>query len=320
MKVIVSFSLIIILLVLVMTSQAQNPIATTTPTPGGLIIAPPTVMFTAMPSPIPTNTPRVSPTPTPIPGDHFFLSRPFAYDPDGIIKDFPARGYAYGSTAANSLQVHHGIDIENPTGTWIRAVGDGVVFYAGTDLSVQFGPRLDFYGNLVVIKHTVTAPDGRDLYSLYGHLSDIDVEPGQEITAGETIGAVGATGVAFGAHLHIEVRIANPYDYYSTYNPELWIMPWRDHGVFAARIVDAQGQPVMGMRVEIIGQGRYFPGWTYSDITVNGDPYLQENIAIGDMPAGEYDIKVGEIRHTRYRGKITILPGETSFYEITLQN
>lgn len=314
------------LLVLVITSQAQTPIIpapTVTATTSGVLISPPTVLFTPTPSPIPTNTPRptvMSGTLAPVPGDHFWLSRPFAYDPDGVIKDYPARGYAYGSSANNSLQIHHGIDIENPTGTWVRAVSDGEVFFAGTDLSVQFGPRPDFYGNLVVIKHDITSAEGRDLFTLYGHLSDIDVETGQRVKSGETIGAVGATGVAFGAHLHLEVRIANPYDYYSTYNPELWIQPWQGFGVFAARIVDQNGQPVPGVRVELIGQGRYFPGWTYGDVTVNGDPYLQENIAIGDMPAGEYDIKVGEIRFTRYRGKITIEAGQTNFYEIVLSN
>jgi murein DD-endopeptidase MepM/ murein hydrolase activator NlpD len=56
------------------------------------------------------------------------------------------------------------------------------------------------YGNAVIINH-----DG-NLTSLYAHLSKIDVKEGQSITTLTKIGEMGATGHAFGDHLHLEIR------------------------------------------------------------------------------------------------------------------
>jgi murein DD-endopeptidase MepM/ murein hydrolase activator NlpD len=290
-------------------SQAQSPTATPPP-----LIAP--VQPTWTPTPIPTNTPR--PVLAFTGEDHFYFARPFGYDPTGRIVDYPARGYAYGSKGGGGLSTHHGVDIENPTGTWIRTIGNGTVFYAGEDTSILFGPRLNFYGILVVIEHDQPAPDGSTLYSLYGHLSRTEVQAGDWVMQNDVIGEVGGTGVAFGPHLHLEIRIDDPYDYYSTLNPELWVEPWRDYGVFAARVIDENGDEVQGMRVELIGQRRFFTGWTYAEDSVNGDPYLQENIVIGDMPSGFYDLKVGEIRNVRHRDTVFIDPDTVTFITIQL--
>ncbi len=70
------------------------------------------------------------------------------------------------------------------------AAGSGTVVEAGWD---------DAYGNRIVIEHE------NGYYTTYNHLSDIDVEVGQEVTAGDAIGEVGNTGNSFGAHLHFEV-------------------------------------------------------------------------------------------------------------------
>ena len=62
------------------------------------------------------------------------------------------------------------------------------------------------YGLMVVISH----PNGTQ--TLYGHLSKVDVVPGQYVVQGETIGKVGSTGRSTGPHLHFEVRGAkNPF-------------------------------------------------------------------------------------------------------------
>lgn len=301
-----------------------QPGATASPQTGGGIAAP---ALTLTPTPIPTNTPRAGaliPAPTATPAataawgeDHFWFIRPFAYDPSGRVIDYPARGYAYGSTSNGSLQVHHGIDIENPLGTWVQAVGDGTVFYAGQDDRTQFGPALNFYGNLVVIQHDRQTPDAEPIFTLYGHLSEIAVSSGDSLAAGDVIGAVGATGVAFGSHLHIEVRIGDPYDYNATYNPELWLSPWPNFGVFAARIY-RDDQRMEGLRVELQGEGRYFIGWTYANDNLNGDPYLGENVAIGDMPTGYYDLKVTQGRFTVYRDTVFIKPDTVTFMDITI--
>ena len=96
----------------------------------------------------------------------------------------------------NSWRQHNGIDFAAPTGTAVRAVGDGVVEFAGT----QNG-----YGNIVVVKHR------NNQSTAYAHLSRIDVKVGQAITQSQFIGAVGSTGWATGPHLHFEFRVNGEY-------------------------------------------------------------------------------------------------------------
>jgi murein DD-endopeptidase MepM/ murein hydrolase activator NlpD len=92
----------------------------------------------------------------------------------------------------NSWKQHKGVDYGAPEGTPIRAVGDGVVEFAGW----QNG-----YGNVVEIDH------GNGRSTLYAHMSRIDVRGGAHIEQGQHIGAVGMTGWATGPHLHFEVRV-----------------------------------------------------------------------------------------------------------------
>lgn len=100
---------------------------------------------------------------------------------------------------------HSGIDIDAPYGTPVRAAAEGDVIGA----SIRNG-----YGKEVVLDH------GHDLNTVYGHLSEIAVVPGQHVTRGEVIGYVGQSGRATGPHLHYEVRVhnvpVNPHKYLRT--------------------------------------------------------------------------------------------------------
>ncbi|WP_202596773.1 M23 family metallopeptidase [Curtobacterium oceanosedimentum] len=87
---------------------------------------------------------------------------------------------------------HHGLDFAAAAGTPVVAVMPGRVVSAGP---------LGGYGNQVLLAH----PDGTQ--TRYGHLSRIDVLPGQTLSAGEQVGAVGSTGISTGPHLHFEVII-----------------------------------------------------------------------------------------------------------------
>ena len=89
-------------------------------------------------------------------------------------------------------RAHSGVDYGAPTGTAVRSVGDGVVESAG---------RQNGYGNVIQLLHS----GGKS--TLYAHLSQIDVRPGQRVEQGQRIGAVGATGWATGPHLHFEFRV-----------------------------------------------------------------------------------------------------------------
>ena len=89
-------------------------------------------------------------------------------------------------------KAHLGIDYAAPMGTPVKAVGDGVVEFAG----VQNG-----YGNVIFVQH----PQGP--LTVYAHLSSIKVRKGQTVSQGDAIGAVGQTGWATGPHLHFEFRL-----------------------------------------------------------------------------------------------------------------
>ncbi len=91
-------------------------------------------------------------------------------------------------------RAHKGIDYGAPSGTRVKAAGDGTVEFAG---------RQGGYGNLVVLRH-------QSKYTTwYGHLSGFakGMSKGKRVAQGEVIAFVGATGLATGPHLHYEFRI-----------------------------------------------------------------------------------------------------------------
>ncbi len=93
----------------------------------------------------------------------------------------------------NNWKQHKGVDYGAPAGTPIRAVGEGVIDFAGW----QNG-----YGNVVEVRHSSQRS------TLYAHMSRIDVRRGQRVEQGARIGTVGSTGWATGPHLHFEVKVA----------------------------------------------------------------------------------------------------------------
>lgn len=98
--------------------------------------------------------------------------------------------------------MHTGIDISGSHGNPVKAAENGEVLYAGW---------LRGYGQVIILDH------GGDITTVYAHLSKIEVNEGDKVTRGETIGRVGSTGIATGPHLHFEVRVngkaVNPMGY-----------------------------------------------------------------------------------------------------------
>lgn len=88
---------------------------------------------------------------------------------------------------------HSGTDIARPTGAVVTAPADGVVILAADR-------PFTLEGNLLMLDH------GMGLNSAFLHLSRIDVKPGDHVTKGQPIGAVGMTGRATGPHLHWSLR------------------------------------------------------------------------------------------------------------------
>ena len=120
-------------------------------------------------------------------------------------------------------RAHKGIDYGAPTGTRIKATGNGTVEFVG----VQGG-----YGKVIILRH-------QSRYTtLYGHLSGFaaGLRKGNRVSQGDVIGFVGATGLASGPHLHYEFRISDVHQ-----NPLAMALPSapplmpEQLGVFRAR-------------------------------------------------------------------------------------
>ena len=101
-------------------------------------------------------------------------------------------------------------------GTPIHASCSGKVIKINTTCTHDYGKEESCgcgggYGNYVIIDH------GNEFITLYGHLSEVDVEIGDEVKKGDVIGKMGSTGFSTGDHLHIEIRyqgyILNPAFY-----------------------------------------------------------------------------------------------------------
>jgi murein DD-endopeptidase MepM/ murein hydrolase activator NlpD len=106
---------------------------------------------------------------------------------------------------------HYGFDLASTAHAPITAAAAG---------RVVFAEDLGIYGLCVLVDH------GLGLSSLYAHLSEIDVEPGDDIEGGAILGRSGATGLAGGDHLHFAVLVGGTY-----VNPmEWWDPKWvRSH-------------------------------------------------------------------------------------------
>ncbi|HMN30194.1 MAG TPA: M23 family metallopeptidase, partial [Caldilineaceae bacterium] len=91
------------------------------------------------------------------------------------------------------------------SGAPVYAVADGVV--------AKHNPGISYPGNVVIIRHRLA--DGRDLYSMYGHVTSVKVVEGQAVTRGQQIASVIYQGYSgrtpsqhpsYDAHLHFEMR------------------------------------------------------------------------------------------------------------------
>jgi hypothetical protein len=279
-----------------------QPTSTSTPTPSNTPTNAPT--FT----PLPTATPTHTPVPTVSePQVHQWLGRPFG----GGNGNEPDRTYPYGSTAKGKYRIHRGVDFPNPFGTPVFAAAQGRVIVAGTDYRVMRGERVNFYGQLVIIR--LDQPYGNQkVYVLYGHLSKVHVRFLQTVNEGDLIGEVGMTGVAIGPHLHLEVRVGrNSYE--NTRNPELWLRPLPDKGTVVGLLTDSEGGPIAEHPLTLYRSDtpdqRFRDATTYAAADINPDDEWQENFVVGDVPAGDYLVKT-YVNGRLYSEEITVRPGE----------
>lgn len=307
-------------------TPTNTPTPTITPslTPSSTSTPIPTATF-SNPADDPNYTPPPSWTPPPEnPGatlnDHYQLRRPIS---DGGT-NWIDRTYPYGSTGGGRFRVHHGVEFQNPSGTPVLAAGNGMVFYAGGDISNVFGPQPNYYGNIVIIQHSFTSPEGLPVYSVYGHLSRVDVTTGQSIGVGERIGVVGAEGVALGPHLHFEVRVGDPNSFFATRNPELWIYPYFGFGTLAGRVTDSSGNILRDVTIQVDSAtgkrdvSRF--AFSYAADSVNSDPAFGENFTLGDLPANYYDVTVRANGRRLFQQVVYVYPNKTTWLNIRLES
>ena len=192
----------------------STPELEVTPTPEPEVTPTPEPEVTPTPEPEATPTPEPEATPSPkpeqVPGYQVAET-----DRNGDFL-WPVPGYGTVSQGYDATK-HTGIDISAEQGVAVIAAADGTVSHIQTwDGSTTTGDQS--YGNMVQITHA----DERT--TLYAHLSKVLVSSGDSVSAGETIGYVGNTGNADGAHLHFEVRqsgqTVDPRPFITGGNPE----------------------------------------------------------------------------------------------------
>jgi len=227
--------------------------------------------------------------------------------------------YRYGSTMGGNFQQHQGVEFNNPAGTPVHAVGDGVVVFAGPG---------EAGANTVAIRHD-RQWEGQYVFTTYYHNASLAVRSGQRVTTGDVIARVGNTGRATNDHLHVEVHVAPTTDSSKivhpdvrfppfTVNPQLWIEPLPGTGIVAGRVLDAAGQPVPGAR--IYGLVLPYPEETpfsYAETyreRAHGDPAYQDHFAVGDVPAGEYTVGV-QIGDQKVWRRVRVAAGMVTWVE-----
>ena len=112
------------------------------------------------------------------------------------------RTYLYDGREVDQ-QTHLGLDLASTARAPVPAPNSGRVLFAGW---------MSLYGNAVIIDH------GYGLLSLCGHMSTVDVATGDHVAKGDRLGTTGATGLAGGDHLHLEVFVhgqsVDPFEWF----------------------------------------------------------------------------------------------------------
>lgn len=151
----------------------------------------------------------------------FYWKRSFVQMPAKVVSAFADRRTYIHEGKKIDRQDHLGFDLASVKKAKVPSANQGVVIFAD---------YLGIYGNTVVVDH------GYGLQSLYAHLSKVEVEVGDEVDRGQTLGRTGATGLALGDHLHFTMMLHG-----LPVTPIEW---WDDHWIqdrIALKLGDALG-------------------------------------------------------------------------------
>lgn len=255
--------------------------------------------------------PPLYPTPWALsPFDHFYFAAPIAAAYPGD----PIWDYRYGGIFFGPDVIHTGVDLPAPRGAEVLAAGPGTVVWAGIGLYSGSSYNLkDPYGLAVAIRHDFGYKD-QPLYTVYAHMEEVEVIVGQWVNTGTIVGLVGDTGMTTGPHLHFEVRLGEN-DFWKTRNPELWMSPPQGYGVLVGRVMSTYGQRLDSYLVLLksLDTEKQYSVKTYGPLTVNSDAYYNENVVLGNLPAGVYELNIPYGALNR-KANIQILPGQITYF------
>jgi murein DD-endopeptidase MepM/ murein hydrolase activator NlpD len=243
------------------------------------------------------------------PYDHFYFARPIAADQ----VNWPLADYRYGAIFTPPF-VHTGVDIDAPLGTPILAAGPGTIVWADWGLLLETpGAKNDPYGQAVVIRMDF-GYKGQQLFTVYAHMSKILAIVGQHVNTGDVIGQVGSTGHTTGPHVHFEVRLGYN-SFHDTYNPELWMAPPEGWGVLVGRITETNDDTLQQVEVTVknTATGQSWLVKTYGPGPVNHDPAYNENMVLGDLPAGLYKVTFS-YKDKPQQDWMYIYPGQVTYF------
>ena len=133
------------------------------------------------------------------------------------------RTYTYQGEAVDSAY-HLGYDLSVTKNYPVEAANAGKIAFAGP---------LGIYGNAVIIDH------GLGLFTLYGHMSAIDVKVGDSITKRQALGKTGETGLAAGDHLHFGIYLSG----LPVLPVEWWDQKWVDDNI-TPKLAGSSGQEI----------------------------------------------------------------------------
>jgi murein DD-endopeptidase MepM/ murein hydrolase activator NlpD len=199
------------------------------------------------------------------------------------VKSRPWQGGAYGFTRNQQrvgggivlTKFHEGIDIKplrrdaagEPLDE-VRAIEAGRVVHTSNDA------KDSNYGKLAIIEHDV---EGTPVYSIYAHLAEVDVRPGQSVAQGDRIGRLGYTGAGINqrrAHLHLEIALLW-HDQFESWHALNFPTP-NKHGVY-------NGINLMGLDVaQYYLQRRKNPSLTLPQFVRRKEPFFR--VRIPDSP------------------------------------
>lgn len=240
--------------------------------------------------------------------DHFYFASPIAVnEANSTVSD-----YRYGGVFFEDV-VHTGVDIPAPNGTPILAAGPGTIVWAGYGVYKGGVDPTDPYGLAVTIHHDF-GYQNQALYTIYGHMKQVEVVVGQHVETGDLLGLVGETGKVTGPHLHFEIRIGEN-SFFTTRNPELWLIPSIGWGIVAGRVTDTVGQLIYDQQLIITDPQLKLNrlAWSYGKEAVNSDPYYKENLVVGDLPAGTYLLRIA-YGGMNYMATIEVKPGMVNYF------